>query len=386
MRKAFFLIAALAVLVGLSAGPAFSADKPTIKVGAIFAITGGASYLGAPEKKTIDMVVSQINAAGGINGQKLELIIKDSEGSPEKAVSFAKQLIDENKVIAIIGPTTSGETMAIKKICEDNQTILLSCAAADAIVKPLAKWVFKTPQKDSDVVGWIYKTMKSMGISKIGIMSANTGFGASGQKQLISIASNSGIQILISEVYDKQATDLTAVLTKIQALKVQAIVNWSIEPSQSIIPKNMKQLNMSIPLFQSHGFGNIKYVTAAGKAAEGIVFPCGRVIVAYDMADTDPQKAVLVKYKKDYETMYLEDVSTFGGHAYDAITILVQALKNAKSTDKNKVRDAIENLKNFPGIGGIFNYSAADHTGLGPDSLSLLTVKNGKFAFYQPAK
>ncbi|MBI4978713.1 MAG: ABC transporter substrate-binding protein [Spirochaetes bacterium] len=369
-------------LCALASLPLAAAGK-TVKIGAIFAVTGPASFLGAPEQKTAQMLVDEINAKGGVNGDKLALIIKDSEGSPEKAVSFAKQLIDEEKVFAIIGPTTSGESLAIKKICEEGKTILISCAAADAIVNPLASWVFKTPQKDSDVVKWIYDTMKKKGLTKIGVLSANTGFGKSGKAQLEALATNAGITILISEVFDKQATDLTSVLTKIKAMNVQAIVNWSIEPAQSIIPKNMKQINMNVPLFQSHGFGNVKYATEAGKAGEGIVFPCGRIFVADQLADKDPQKAVLQKYKKDYETKFKEDVSTFGGHAYDAILILTEGMKKAGSADKAKVRAAIENIKGLAGTAGVFNYSATDHSGLGMDSLSLLTVKDGKFVLYK---
>ncbi len=373
---------ALLLLFSLFAvGQTMAAPQP-IKIGAILAVTGPASYLGAPEAKTLQMAVEQINAAGGINGAKLQLVIKDSEASPEKALSFTKQLIEEEKVFAIIGPTTSGESMAIKKLCEDSKMIMISCAAADAIVNPLAQWVFKTPQKDSDVVKWIFDTMKKNNITKIAVLSANTGFGKSGKGQLEAIAPAYGITIAINEVYDKQSTDLTSVLTKVKGMNVQAVVNWSIEPAQAILAKNMKQLNMTIPLFQSHGFGNIKYAVESGKAGEGIIFPCGRILVADQLADTDPQKAVLSKYKKDYETKYSEDVSTFGGHAYDALLILSEAIKKAGGTDKVKVRAAIENIKNFPGTGGIFNYSATDHSGLDMKALSLMTVKDGKFVLY----
>ena len=127
--------------------PAQAAE--TIKVGAILAVTGPASFLGAPEAKTLDMLVDEINAKGGINGKKIELIIKDSGGSPEKAISFAKQLIEEDKVFAIIGPSTSGETLKIKNIAEEGKTILLSCAAAEVIVNPVAKYVFKVAPRDS---------------------------------------------------------------------------------------------------------------------------------------------------------------------------------------------------------------------------------------------
>ena len=354
-----------------------------IKVGAIFSVTGPASFLGSPEAKTVEMMVDEINSNGGINGKEIELIIKDSAASPEKAISFAKQLIEEEKVFAIIGPSTSGETMKIKGICEEGKTILLSCAAAEVIVNPVAKYVFKTPQKDNFVVEQIFKVMKKKGIKNIGVVASNAGFGLAGKAQVEKLAPSHGITVLISEVYDKKATDLTGVLTKLKAKGVEAVINWSIVPAQSIVAKNMKQLNMNVPLFQSHGFGNIKYVKEAGEAAEGIIFPCGRLLIAEQLPDNHPQKDLLVKYKKDYESKYGEEASTFGGHAYDAVTILVEALRKAGTADKEKVRDAIENLKGVAGTGGVFNFSPEDHNGLDIDSVEILTVKDGTFVKYE---
>ncbi len=354
----------------------------TIKIGAIFAVTGPASFLGAPESKTVQMLVDEINAKGGVLGKQIELIIKDSGANPTKAVSFTKQLIEEEKVLAIIGPSTSGETMQIKGICEENKMILVSCAAAEVIVNPVAKYVFKTPQKDSQAVAWIFKTMKSLGISRVGVLSGNTGFGKAGKGQLAKLAPAAGIDIAISETYDKRAKDLTAVLAKLKAKNIQAVINWSIVPAQSIVAKNMKQIGLDVPLFQSHGFGNIKYAQQAGKAGEGILFPAGRLLVVDTLADGHPQKALLAEYKKDYERKYGEDVSTFGGHAYDALMIVVKAIEKAGGTDREKVRDAIESLT-FVGTGGVFKFSPKDHNGLGLDAFEMMTVKDNKFVIYK---
>lgn len=357
-------------------------DSDTIKVGAIFSITGPASFLGAPAQKTVEMLADQINAQGGLHGRKIELIIMDSQGSPERTLSFARQLIEEHNVFAILGPSTSGETMRIKDVCEEAQVILISCAAAEAIVNPVASHVFKTPQKDSQAAIRIFKTLNDMGINRIGIMSSNTGFGNAGRGQLQNHAADYGITIAISETYDHDATDLTGVLAKIRETNVGAIVNWSIEPAQSIIARNMRQIGFDVPLFQSHGFGNIRYVEAAGPAANGIIFPAGRLLVADLLPDDHPQKEVLVNYKNDYEKLYGEDASTFGGHAYDAFMILVEAIREA-GVDREKVRTAIENMQGFVGTGGIFNFSPEDHNGLDLDAFEMLTVKNQKFVIYE---
>jgi branched-chain amino acid transport system substrate-binding protein len=379
MKKSILLLTAL--ILALSLGSC-KKEEDTIKIGAILAVTGGASFLGAPEARTAEMVVEEINANGGLLGRQIELIIKDSAANPEKAISFAKQLIEEDQVTAIIGPSTSGETMQIKDLCETLKTPLISCAAAEAIVDPVASYVFKTPQKDSYVAEWIYRAMNDMGISRIGLVAANTGFGNAGMGQLEKYAPQFGIEIAAKETYDSAATDLTAVLTKLRAQNVEAVVNWSIVPAQSIVPKNMKQLGMEIPLFQSHGFGNIKYVEAAGAAGEGIIFPAGRLLVAEKLPDSHPQKANLVAYKTAYEEKFGEAVSTFGGHAWDAIMLTLEAVRIAESSERDAVRDALESIQNFPGTGGIFNMTAADHNGLGMDSLELLTVRNGQFDFY----
>ena len=364
-------------LICLVLGATVSAEP--IRIGAIFAVTGPAANLGLPESRTLQMLVDEANSSGGILGRKIELIVKDSQGNTEKAVSFAKQLVEESQVLAIIGPTTSGESMALKGYADQNEQILISCAAAATIVNPVAKWVFKTPQMDSFAAQAIFTTMKKLGISRIGVVVSNTGFGQGGKAQLEKLAPQNGLTVAITEVYDSTATDLTAVLAKVKAQNVQAVVNWSVEPAQSLVPKNMKQMGFDVPLFQSHGFGNIAFVTAAGKAADGIIFPAGRLLVADVLPASHPQKQVLSAYKKAYETKFLEDVSTFGGHAYDAFLILTEGIRKAGGTDKFKVRDAIEGLKGVVGTAGVFNFSPEDHNGLTMDSFEMLTVKNGRF-------
>ena len=377
------LILAVVLVLFASTGMVGLVSAETIKVGAILAVTGPASFLGGPEARTLEMLADEVNKSGGINGNKIELIIKDSGANPEKAISFAKQLIEEEKVVAVIGPSTSGETMKVKKIFEQGSTPLLSCAAAEVIVDPVAQYVFKTPQKDSYAAQKIFQTMKDMGISKIAVLAGNTGFGKAGKGQLLKIAPTMGIEVVATEVYDKKSTDLSAVIAKIKANKdVQAVVNWSIVPAQAMVAKNMRQAGWDVPLFQSHGFGNIKYVEAAGAAAEGIIFPAGRLLVADSLAADHPQKALLSKYINDYEGAFKEKASTFGGHGYDAFIILMAAIEKA-GPDKAKIRDEIEKLQNLPGTGGIFNFSAEDHNGLGIDSFEMITVKDGAFVPYK---
>ncbi|MCK9295697.1 MAG: ABC transporter substrate-binding protein [Desulfobulbaceae bacterium] len=349
-----------------------------LKIGVILAETGPASFLGGPAARSLRMLESEIKDAGGISGNQVQLIYRDSAGSPEKAVSFARQLIEEEKVFAIIGPSTSGETLKIKKICEDAGVILISCASAELIVKPVTPYVFKTAPSDSFAARRIFMTMNEMSIISIAVVTDNTGFGKAGKEQLQKIAPEYGIKIVADETYDKDATDLASLVAKIKANpEVQAVVNWSIVPAQSIIAKNIRQAGWNVPIFQSHGFANIKYVEAAGAAAEGIIFPASRLMIAESLP-AGPQKDFLLKYKTGYETKYAEKASTFGGHAYDAMLIIKQAIETA-GTDPRKIRAAVENIKGFYGTAGEFNFTPEDHCGLGIDAFTMLTVKNGQF-------
>jgi branched-chain amino acid transport system substrate-binding protein len=269
--------------------------------------------------------------------------------------------------------------MAVKPIVEEGKTLLLSCAAAEVIVNPVASHVFKVAPKDALAAEMIFRRMKKMGVKRVGLLSSNTGFGKAGKDQVEKLAPASGIEIAASEVYDKAATDLTAEVTKLKAANVQAILNWSIEPAQSIVIKNARQLGLTVPIFQSHGFANVQYAKAAGAAAEGVMFPASRIVVADALPEKHPQKAVVTSYKKAYEARYKEDVSTFGGHAWDALMILARAVKEA-GLDREKVRVAIEGTKGFVGTAGVFNLSATDHNGLSIEAFEMLTVKDGKFA------
>jgi len=377
VKKGFVLLCGVVFLGLVLSGGCFAGKEP-YKIGGIFAITGGASFLGEPERNTVRMIEEMINARGGIYGHPIKLIIEDTAGDETKAVNAVKKLIYRDNVLAIIGPSRSGTTMAVIPIVEKEKVLLVSCAAAEAIVSPVKKWVFKTPQKDSDAARKLYEYMNKKNISKVAIITGTTGFGDQGRKQLKKLAPEYGIKIVADETYSPQDTDMTAQLTRIKATDAQAIINWSIVPAQSIVAKNMHQLGMKIPLFQSHGFGNIKYVELAGDAAEGIIFPAGRLLAVDTLPDSHPQKHILSFYKEEYEKRFKENVSTFGGHAWDAMWLVINALEEAGPRPE-AMRENIEYTKEFVGTGGIFNFSPEDHNGLTKDAFGMLTVKGGKF-------
>ena len=353
--------------------------KEPYKIGALFAVTGAASFLGEPEKNTALMLQEQINKAGGINGHPLEIIIEDTKSDETQAVLSTKKLLEQDKVLAIVGPSTTGESMALVPIMNNANTPLLSCAAGAPITQPVKDraMIFKTPQYDISAVEAIYGYMKKHGISKVGIITISTGFGDAGRKALHDIAPKYGMTIVADEKYGPKDSDMTTQLTKIKAAGAQAVINWSVGPGQVVVTKNWHALKMGIPLYQSHGWGSKKNIELAGKAAEGVIAPLGRLVIWDKLPDKHPQKALLKKYTQDYEAKYKSEPGTFGGHAYDSIMMVVEAMKKV-GPDRKKIRDYVETkIQKWPGTGGIFNMSPSDHCGLDKDAFEMVVVKNG---------
>ncbi len=342
----------------LAAAAAVQAQEP-IRIGSFLSVTGPAAFLGDPEQKTLELYVEKINAAGGVLGRQLQLTVYDSAGDAEKARAFAKRLIEQDKVDLMVGGSTTGETMAVVPLIEQAGMPFISLAGAVVIVEPVKKWVFKTPHSDRQACERIFVDMKARGTTKIALISGAGGFDKSMRAQCMQVAKNHGIEIVADESYGAGDTDMTAQLSKIKnTLGVQAVLNCGFGQGPAIVTKNYRQLTIGAPLYQSHGVASKGYIQLAGGAADGVRLPAAALLIAEALPDSDPQKKVVLGYKRDYESRYKSDVSTFGGHAYDGLMIAVEALKKAGGTDKAKVRDAIESVHGLMGTAGVFNYSA----------------------------
>ncbi|HIJ95260.1 MAG TPA: ABC transporter substrate-binding protein [Desulfuromonadales bacterium] len=365
-----FVIMAITVLFS-----ATSFAAAPIKIGALFAVTGPAAFLGEPERNTAKMVVDEINKAGGVKGRKLELVVYDTTGDATKAVQLATKLIKDDKVVAIIGPSTTGETMAVIPVAEKEQVPLISCSAGSKITDPVKKWVFKTAQNDALAVGRIYEHLQKTKQTSVSILTVSDGFGASGREQLKSQAAKYGITIVSDDTYGPKDTDMTAQLTKIRGSHSHAIICWGTNPGPALVAKNVRQLGIKTPLFMSHGVSSKKFIELAGEAAEGVKLPSGKVLVCDLLPKTESQKKSLVSFVKDYQNHYKAEGDHFGGHAWDAVMLLKNAIEHG-GDKPSSIRDQLERTTNFCGIGGTFTYSAQDHAGLRKDAFVLVEIKN----------
>ncbi len=359
----------------LSAATAMAAAP--IRIGALFSVTGSASFLGEPEKNTLEMLVKEINAKGGIKGSKIELMVYDTQGDATKAKQLATKLIKNDKVVAIIGPSTTGDTMAIIDDVEKAGIPLVSCAAGIKITEPVKKWVFKTPANDHVAAEKIFNYAKQKGQKRIALLTVSDAFGASGREQLKQLAARKGFTVVADEVYSPKDTDMTTQLTKIRGIKPDAIICWGTNPGPAAVTKNVKQLGIKIPLYMSHGVASKKYIELAGAAAaEGVMLPAGKLAVYDKLKKNDPQAKVLKTYDQDYKKAYGVEASTFGGYAYDAFQLIVGAIRKGGATP-DQIRNGIEQTKKMVGVSGVFTMSPTDHNGLDLSAFEMVKVSKG---------
>lgn len=353
--------------------------RAEIKIGATLSETGPAAFLGDPEAKTLKMMVEEINAAGGVKGEKIKLTVYDDGGDASKARTFATRLIEEDGVVAIIGGSVTGAAMAVIPVAEEAKVPFIALAGAIEIIDPVRPYVFKTPHTDRMACEKIFEDMKTRGFTKIGMISGTDGFGASMRKQCLDVAGKYGVSIVADESYGPKDTDMTPQLTNIRSKSdVQAILNPGFGQGPSIVTRNYAQLGIKTPFYQSHGVASDGFIKLAGaQAAEGVRLPAGALLIAGILPGDDPQKKVVTDYKAAYEKAANEPVSTFGGYAYDAMLILVDAMKRAKSLKGPDIRDAIEGTQKLVGATGVFTFTPKDHLGLDLSAFRMLEIQKG---------
>lgn len=366
------------LLAAVLAGLAFSAQAADpIRIGAFLSASGPAAFLGDPEKKVLELYVDKINAAGGINGRPLELIVYDDGGRADKALSFAKRLLSNDRVDVIVGGSTTATTMASVKLIDRAGVPFISLAGAVVIIDPVKKWVFKTAHTDRMAAEKVMQDMKKRGLSRLALLSESSGFGKSGRTQTLLAAELMGIEIVADETYGPKDTDVTAQLTNIKGnADAEALLVFGFGQGPAIVTKNYRQLGMTTPLYQSHGVASRAFLDLTGDAAEGMRLPVTGVLIA-DQLPAGPQRAVLESFIAEYSTKYGSEPSAFAGHAYDGLYLMVEAIKRAGTSDKASVRDALEATQGFVGITGEFNFSASDHMGLSLDAFHMVEVRDG---------
>lgn len=354
------------------------------KVGVVLSTTGPNGPLGTPEQQALTLYEKQLNDNGGINGRPIKFIILDDASDPTKASSAMTDLVKSQNVLAVIGSSGTGTTMPMVDIAQQANVPLEACAAGIKVTTPTPggppnKWVFRTPPTDAmaaeKVVDYLASGLK---VKKVAILYDSNPFGSSGNEVLKTLLPTKDMVIVSDQSYETKATDMTPQLNNVKGTDAQALIVWGTNPAPSAIAKNMKQMGMTIPFVGSHGIANMTFVEQAGDAANGAVFPAGRMAIPESIPEGTEWRDVVDKFRADFKAEYGSEPNTFAGHGWDAGVIVANALK-ISGEDRSKLRDEIENTKDFAAVGGVFNYSTKDHNGLNADDLIMVKVVNGQW-------
>jgi len=378
------LAAALAIMIAGCGGSGTTAKKKPIKIGAIVSLTGTYAGLGEPEKNVLELEVARINKAGGVNGRQIEVVVEDDATDEAKAVAVASKLIEQEKVVAIIGATGTGQTMAVRGDVQRAAIPQVSMAGGTVITSPVDKLVFATPWSNTIVVPFTLDYLERQGITKIGLISDSGGFGKDGEAVIKVDAPKAGIEVVADQTFNLGDTDMTTQLTKIKNSDAQAIVMWTAGKEAAIIAKNAKDLGIELPVYGSHGIARREFIEGAGDAAEGVRFAAGKILIPDAYGKGSEAFTVATEFVDRYQAAYGEAPSTFAGHAYDALYLIVEAAQRIDGdVTPTALRDEIENTAAFVGIGGTFNMSAEDHNGLTENDLTMYEISNGDWKLVQ---
>lgn len=371
-----------ALLLAATITVARAAD--TIKIGGLLETSGPLASLGQPGLEGAMLALEQINAKGGIAGKKLELDNINTEGDNTKSVTAVKRLLGEGDVVALVGPMNSGSSYAIIDTVQGASMPMISNGGSRGIVLPPKdkRWIFLSPLTDVLVQSVMMADMQKRAIKKIALLNADSPFGTSGRDQLVKNADSFGLAILAQESYANSDKDMTPQLTKIRSAEPDAVVIWATGPGQAIAVKNYRQLGLTAPLYMSHAANDFNFLRLAGGAADGVLIPSSKIYVIDSLKDSDPQRAALKTFVKEYEAKYGKPPATFAGNGYDAVNMIATAIGKA-GADRAKIRDAIEGLTDYVGVTAVYSYGPENHFGAKADSVVLLTVKEGKFALAQ---
>lgn len=357
------------------------AAKEPVKIGAILSLTGSYAGLGGPEKQAIELEVKRLNDAGGVNGRPIEVVVEDDATDPQKAVAAATKLIEQDKVVAILGATGTGGTMAIRNEAGRAGIPIVSMAGGSVITDKFDKNTFQTPWPNRLVVPVTIAALKAAGLTKVGLISSSDGYGKDGRQVVLdAVKKGAGITIVGDETFNAGDPDMTAQLTKLKAKGPQAIWLWNAGKDAATVAKNLRQIDPtgSIKLWGAPGNARKEFITGAGEAAEGFTVAAGKVLLPETYGKGTKEYEVATGFIDRFTKAYGNPPDIFAGHAYDALAIVVDALGRAgDGADGPKLRDAIEQTKGLIGIGGTFTYSPTDHNGLTEKDLVLYRIEKG---------
>jgi branched-chain amino acid transport system substrate-binding protein len=379
---AAFVFSTLLALPGC--GETETGAKEPIKIGVVLSESGANEPLGKPEYNAIKLFEKRVNEEGGIDGHMLKVIIKDDQSDANKAQQAVVELLDQEEVTAVIGSSGTGTTIAMKQETLKAQVPQVCMAAGANIMDDDFTWIFRTPPTATEAGGKALEYIADvLGVKRIALLYDTNPFGTDGKAVIESAAAGYGLELVSSEGYQTDATEegMDTHLTNVMTANPEVIVVWGTNPGPAIIAKRMKDKGIDLPYVGSHGIANQAFIELAGDAANGVVFPAGKMLIYEKVLDEGSEEYEFIKdFSEAYFDEYGENINTFAGHGWDAMLIIVDALKRAGAqATPAELRDEIERTRGLVGTAGIFNYSPSDHNGLSPDDLIIVEIADSQW-------
>jgi len=383
MKKAIlFLFVTFFLILMVSPGVSQAAEK-VVKIGGVYPLTGYLSWLGEYYKKAAVLQVDTINKAGGVNGYKLELVVYDDQSSPEEATRATLRLVSKDQVVAVTGTATAPITGAVSSVANKNKipAVLSSGYDVKADKEP---FLFNTAHPTFFAIGRPFMYLKKKNVKGAGLLMPIGSLGEIGITNSNRASQQFGIPIVGEERFDVKAPDVTAQLAKLRGANPGAIFSFTTGEPAALVAKNMAQLKFEVPLVVSHGNATPGFLKLASGLTTNVLVPTGKIMVPDSLSANDPCKALIVNFNKLHMERYGEPANYFSGLLADAVMLIAEGMRIAKSsTDPVKIRDGIEKIKNFPGLGGVYSMSASDHYGTKMEDMVLITIKGGKWVQVQ---
>jgi branched-chain amino acid transport system substrate-binding protein len=377
--KRFSLIAFVACIGVFFVFGGFAQAAETYRIGGIFPLTGALSWLGEYKKKGAELKVELINKAGGVNGHKLELISYDDQSSPETASRAAQRLVSKDRVIAMIGTASVPVSGAVASIGAKSKipVIIGSGYEVNAAKEP---FLFNSAHKTDFAVARPFQYFQSKGITKVALLMPIGPLGELGSSLARKYAPNYKIEIVGEEKFDVKAADVTSQLAKLRGLDPQAVFSFCTGEPAALVARNMDQMGMKIPVLVSHGNANPGFLKFVSTLTVPIVVPGGRAVAPEIVADSDPCKKIILEFSKAHQAKYGEPANYYSAEMVDAVDLIAAGLKATGSGDTVKLRAAIEEIKGFAGMNGVYNFSPTDHHGTVMSDMMVFGVKDAKWA------
>jgi branched-chain amino acid transport system substrate-binding protein len=389
MRKKIRTLLACSALLAASAcglgNSGSSGGDESIKIGTLFSVSGAGAKLGDKMRKGAELAVEQVNAAGGINGKKIDWVFYDPAGDTSTAVQQTNRMLDSDGVELVVGGGgSSGIALAMDPITKGKGIAFVATEGARQIVEPAKghPLTFKTTFNDTVMIEKLIKYWQAHDVTRVAFMPDTSSFGQSAQEELERLAPKAGIKVFTA-AFDPAANDLTPQIKRLVGNDPQAYLAWTIQPSGVTFLKNVRSVLSGREVMVMHGFGFVddRYMQQAGAAAKGTILVSPKLPVWKEIDESDKQRPVMESFAAAYAKKYNgEQPNVYAGQAYDAMMVAVKALHaTGGDPDGQKIAKALEALGSHAGVTGVFKFSPDDHSGLTIDDVAVIEWDGSRF-------